>query len=245
MQPHYVQRVESRVDAREHRRDDREVLRHVVRDREGGERAAGDQQLLADLDDLDELGRVGVEVDHVAGFLGRRRAAVHRDPDVGLSQRRRVVRAVTGHRDQLPADLFPLDQRHLVFWLRLGQEVVDAGLLGDRAGSERVIARDHDRADAHEPKLVDEAFVEQRVHQRILARRHARPRPDGDAPLRRELLVQGGEGASHVGRGANGAQRIVLVQVRQAEHGHDGVADELLDPPAVPLDHAAHLLPVT
>ena len=66
--------------------------------------AAGDQQLLADLDDLDELGRVGVEVDHVAGLLGGRRAGVHRDPDVGLGQRRRVVGAVAGHGDQ-PAAL--------------------------------------------------------------------------------------------------------------------------------------------
>ena len=58
----------------EHRRDDREVLRDVVGDRERRQRAAGDEQLLADLDDVDELGRVGVEVDHVAGLLGGRRA---------------------------------------------------------------------------------------------------------------------------------------------------------------------------
>ena len=65
---------------------------------------SGDQQLLADLDDLDELGRVGVEVDHVAGLLRGRRAGVHRDPDVGLGQRRGVVGAVAGHGDQ-PAAL--------------------------------------------------------------------------------------------------------------------------------------------
>ena len=47
-------------------RDDGEVLGHVVGDAEGGQRAARHQQLLADLHDLDELGRVGVEVDHVA-----------------------------------------------------------------------------------------------------------------------------------------------------------------------------------
>ena len=50
----------------EQRRDDGEVLGHVVGDGEGGERTPGDEQLLADLDDVDELGRVGVEVDHVA-----------------------------------------------------------------------------------------------------------------------------------------------------------------------------------
>ena len=62
--------------------------------------AAGDEQLLADLDDVDELRRIGVEVDHVPGFLGRLGAGVHRDADVGLGERRRVVRAVARHRDE-------------------------------------------------------------------------------------------------------------------------------------------------
>ena len=42
-----------------------------------------------------------------------------------------------------------LDQRHLVLGRRLGEEVVDAGLLGDRRGGERVVAGDHHGADAH------------------------------------------------------------------------------------------------
>jgi len=36
--------------------------RHVIGDREGCERAARDEQLLADFDDLNELGGVGVEI---------------------------------------------------------------------------------------------------------------------------------------------------------------------------------------
>src|SRR5512142_16486 len=48
---------------------------------------------------------VGVEVDHVAGLLGRLGAAVHGDADVGLRQGRRVVGAVAGHRDQLALGL--------------------------------------------------------------------------------------------------------------------------------------------
>ena len=92
-------------EAGEHRGDDGEVLRHVVGDRERRERAAGDQQLLADLDDVDELRRVGVEVDHVPGFLRRLRAGVHRHADVGLRERGRVVGAVTGHRDEPAAAL--------------------------------------------------------------------------------------------------------------------------------------------
>ena len=51
-------------------------------------------------DDLDQLGRVAVEVDHVAGLARRLRARVHGDADVGLGQRRRVVGAVAAHRDQ-------------------------------------------------------------------------------------------------------------------------------------------------
>ena len=92
---------------------------------------AGDQQLLADLDDLDELRRVGVEVDHVAGLFGRRSAGVHGDADVGLRERGGVVGAVAGHRDELAALLLLADQGHLVLGLGLGEEVVDAGLFRD------------------------------------------------------------------------------------------------------------------
>ena len=35
--------------------------------------------MLADLNDLDRFVRIRVEVHHVAGFLGRLRAGVHRD----------------------------------------------------------------------------------------------------------------------------------------------------------------------
>ena len=38
---------------------------------------------------------------------------------------------------------------------RLGEEVVDAGLLRDHGGGDRVVAGDHHRADAHPPQLVE------------------------------------------------------------------------------------------
>ena len=41
------------------------------------------------------------------------------------------------------------------------------------------------------------------------------------------------------GCGAHGAQRVVLADGRHAEDGHHGVADELLDRAAVPLDRGA------
>jgi hypothetical protein len=49
--------------------------------------------LLADLDNLDELGRIGVEVHHVAGFACGLSAGIHGDADVCLCERRRVVGA--------------------------------------------------------------------------------------------------------------------------------------------------------
>ena len=52
-----------------------------------------------------------VEVDHVAGLLGRLRAGVHRHRHVGLRQRRRVVGAVAGHRHQPALGLVLADQR--------------------------------------------------------------------------------------------------------------------------------------
>ena len=150
---HDVERAELRVDHREHRRDDGEILRHVVGDGEGGQRAAGHQQLLADLHHLDELGRVAVEVDHVAGLARRHRAGVHRDADVGLGQRRRVVGAVAAHGDELALGLLVADELELRLRRRLGEEVVDAGLGGDGGGGHRVVAGDHHRADAHAAQL--------------------------------------------------------------------------------------------
>ena len=126
---HDVQGVQGGIRPREHRRNDREILRHVVGDRERRQRAARHQQLLADLDDLDELRRVRVEIDHVAGLLRGLRAGVHRDADVGLRQRGRIVGAVAGHRDELAARLLFLDVGHLGFGRGLGEEVVDAGFL--------------------------------------------------------------------------------------------------------------------
>ena len=94
------------VERNEHRRHDREVLRHVVGDREGRQRAARHQELLADPHHLDQLGRVAVEVDHVAGLPRGLGTGVHGHADVGLRQRRRVVRAVAAHGDQPSRGLF-------------------------------------------------------------------------------------------------------------------------------------------
>ena len=127
-------------------------LRHVVGDAERGQRAAGDQQLLADLDDLDQLGRVAVEIDHVAGLARRLRAGLHGHAHIGLRQRRRVVGAVAAHGDQPALGLHLADVVELVLRRRLGEEVVHARLGRDRGGGHLVVAGDHDGADAHAPQ---------------------------------------------------------------------------------------------
>ena len=143
-------------------RDDGEVLRHVVGDGERRQRAARHQQLLADLDHLDELGRIGIEVDHVAGLARRLRARLHGDADIGLRQRRRVVGAVAAHGDQPALCLLRADVAQLVLGGRLGDEVVDAGLRGDRGGGDGVVAGDHHRLDAHAAQL-REALLDVRL----------------------------------------------------------------------------------
>ena len=49
---------------------------------------------------------------------------------------------------------------------------------------------------------------------------------------------------AHLDGGPDGAQGVVLVQHRNAEDGHDGVADVLLDDAAMALDDVAHLAEV-
>ena len=152
-----------RVRSGERRRDDGEILRHVVGDAEGRQRAARHEKLLADLDDLDQLGRVRVEVDHVARFFRRLRARIHGDRDVGLGEGGRVVGAVAGHGDQPPAFLMLADQLELGFGRRFGEEVVHARFGGNRGGGQRIVAGDHDRLDAHLPQF-GEALLHATFH---------------------------------------------------------------------------------
>ena len=67
----------------------------------------------------------------------------------------RVVGAVAGHRHELALLLLALDELHLRLGRGLGEEVVDAGLLGDHRRGERVVAGDHHGADAHGAHLVE------------------------------------------------------------------------------------------
>ncbi len=161
-QIHNVERLELRVEGEEQRWDDGEIFRHIVGDGERRQCAARHQQLFADLNDLDELGRVGVEVDHVAGFARGLGAGIHGDTDVGLRQRRRIVGAVAAHGDKLALCLLGADQLELLLRRRLREEIVDAGFRRDCRRGHGVVAGDHDGADAHATQfgkpLTDAAF---------------------------------------------------------------------------------------
>jgi len=94
-------------------------------------------------------------VDHVAGLAGGLRAGVHGDADIGLRERGRVIGAVTAHGDQLALGLLVADELQLVLGRRLGEEIVDAGFGRDRGRRHRIVAGDHDGANAHAAKLVE------------------------------------------------------------------------------------------
>lgn len=91
------------------------------------------QELFADPYDVDEFGRIGVQVDHIAGLFGGRRAGVHGDPDIGLGQCRGVVGAVTGHRDHVAAGLLAADVGQFLLRGGFGQEIVDTCLASGAA----------------------------------------------------------------------------------------------------------------
>ena len=74
-----------------------------------------------------------------------------------------------------------------------------------------------------------------------LPRIHPDAGPDPGSPPALELHVQGVQRRLHVDRRADRPEGVVLMNLRNAEHRHHGVADELLDRPAVAFDHRAHL----
>jgi hypothetical protein len=84
-----------------------------------------------------------------AGFFRSLSAGVHGHAHVGLGQGGRVVGAVAGHGHQLALALLALDQVHLVLGLGFGQKVVHAGLASNDGSGKRIVAGDHDGADAH------------------------------------------------------------------------------------------------
>ena len=71
-------------------------------------------------------------------------AGAHRDSDVRLRQRGRVVDAVAGHRDHPPLSLQPLDLVGLLVGQHLGADLVDPELACHRFGRGAAVAGQHD-----------------------------------------------------------------------------------------------------
>ncbi len=154
-QLHDIEHGQLRIEREEDRRDDGEILCHVVGDRERGQRAARHQQLFADLDHLDQLGRVGIEVDHVAGFTCRLRAGLHADTHIRLGKRRRIVGTVAAHGDQPALRLLAADIAQLVLGGCLGDEIVNPGFRSNCRCRHRIVTGDHHGLDAHAAQRVE------------------------------------------------------------------------------------------
>ena len=156
----------------EHAHLEADVLRQVV------------VEAAAELDRLDDRREVVVGEDHRRGLLRDLRAGdAHRDADVGALQRRRVVHAVAGHRDDVALAPQRVDEPHLVLRRDPGDDadVVDlrdqlvvahraelgardraardAELPRDRCGGDGVVARDHPHLDAGLVRLAIASFA--------------------------------------------------------------------------------------
>jgi hypothetical protein len=133
------------------------------------------------------------------------------------------------------------------------------GERGERLGADRIPGQAVGRvADQDLPRTgaaletlggVDGVARDQRVAPTRVAHDHlARVDPDanGDAFAEQtlELDVQEGQRVSHLCSRAYRPERIVLMQDRCAEDGHDRVADELADGAAVTLEDGGHLIEV-
>ncbi len=83
--------------------------------------------------------------------------------DVGLGQRRRVVRAITRHCHEPALPLRFTNQLELRFGRCFRQEIVDPRFRRDGGGSQAVVAGDHDRLDAH-PAQFGKALLDAALH---------------------------------------------------------------------------------
>ena len=83
-----------------------------------------------------------------------------------------------------------------------------------------------------------------RVARDHLAAVHARAGLEPNAPLALELLVQRGKRLAKLDGGAERPDRVILLDRRDPEDRHHGVADELLHRAAVALAHLRHGLPI-
>ena len=127
----------------------------------------------------------------------------------------------------------------------------------DRSGDDRV-ANERERAFAEQDLAGGRGLLEARRdvhgvagHDLLVAHPgddvagvHPDPAGERHPVVAFEIRVQPLERRAHLARSANRAQRVVLVDLRDAEDGHDGVADVLLDGAPMMFDRRPHRLEV-
>jgi hypothetical protein len=90
----------------------------------------------------------------------------------------------------------------------------------------------------------DHSLAGRRVAGHDLARVDPDADPDLGSAVAPQRLVQLVQDLAHLHRRTYGPQGVVFVHRGDAEHSHDGVADELLHSPSVALDHGLHRVEV-
>ena len=163
------------------------------------------------------------------------------EPELAVAADERRLEARRAHRAAAPRD----DAQRTPELDRLGLalELVLAGVLvGDRASVARLVASPTSTVPGSAADWIREAVLTRSPatmpwpvapeRDRCLAGEHACPRAAGVGSSSRDRRDE-------VERGTHGALRVVLLRDRRAPDRHHGVADELLDRAAVPLDHRA------
>lgn len=92
-QVHEIECRKPRINPGKQYGNDSEIFCNIVGDRERRQRASRHQELFTDSDDVDELCRAGIEIDHVARFFRGLRAGVHGYRHIRLSECGSVVSA--------------------------------------------------------------------------------------------------------------------------------------------------------
>ena len=100
------------------------------------------------LDRRDDAGKAGVGQHHACGGLGDIRRRGHRNPDLGLAKRWRIIGAVAAHSDRVTGVLIGLDQIELIFGQDAGEDrvVLEANAIREAAWrTERAVKTDGTR----------------------------------------------------------------------------------------------------
>ena len=145
---HDIQRCQIGKDSHKQHRYDGEILRYIVGNGKCGQCPARHQQLLSDTNNLDQLGRTGVQIHHIACFLCCLCTRIHCHSDICLCKRRCIICSISGHRNQMPLSLVFPNQLQLSFRGCLSDKIIHACFRCDGCGGHRIIPGYHNRFDS-------------------------------------------------------------------------------------------------